>query len=276
MIILKKLYSIQKSKIDNQNTQLLEQQQELINSNQLLKNRSEQLLVSNQELERFAYIASHDLKTPLSNIISFSYLLERELKDFDNEKAHEYFQYIKKESNRMNTLIMDVLEYSTFSSKAIEREEIDLNQLIKSIIDALSIDLNKTNAEMRIANHLPIIKADKAKMYLLFKNLIENGIKYNKSEKPIVEITCSEQEDKFQFQIKDNGIGIAPKYHQNIFQMFARLHNNHEYEGTGLGLALCKKIVDGMSGDIDLISEIGRGTQFIITLDKAHFVELVH
>jgi len=274
LIILKKLYNIQKSRIDDQNTQLLGQQQELINSNQLLQKRSEQLLTSNQELERFAYIASHDLKTPLNNIISFSHLLERELKDFDNEKAYKYFHYIKNESNRMNTLIIDVLEYSKLSSEKIKNEETDLNQLIQMIVDSISEYINKKNAKVQIVNHLPIIKANNTKMYLLFKNLIENGIKYNESANPLVKIASVEKDDKLQFHIKDNGIGIAPKYHQSIFRMFFRLHNNHEYEGTGLGLALCKKILYSMGGNINIISDSRKGSQFIITLDKEHFVPI--
>jgi len=274
LLVFKKLHRIQKSRIDEQNSRLLKQQQELINSNQLLKDRSEQLMVSNQELERFAYIASHDLKTPLNNIISFSFLLERELKGFENENAHRYFHFIKEGSRKMDNLIKDVLEYSKMSSKGVKSEEIDLNLLVDSVTNSISEYINEKNAEVLITTYLPTIKANKAKMYLLFKNLIENGIKYNQSESPLVEIGCIKKRNILQFQIKDNGIGIEPKYHQSIFEMFSRLHNDSEYEGTGLGLALCKKIVNELEGRIDIISKTGVGSQFVIALDKKHFAEL--
>jgi len=171
----------------------------------------------------------------------------------------------------MNNLIKDVLEYSKVSSKNIELEEVNLNELIHSINQSISEFINKKNAEVILIGPLPIIRANKTKMYLLFKNLIENGIKYNESATPLVEIEFTEDENSIHFFIQDNGIGIPEKYHQNIFEMFSRLHRDSEYEGTGLGLALCKKIIDHLSGTIKVESQIERGTKFIISFDKKHF-----
>lgn len=274
LLVYKKIKSIQKTRIDNQNNQLLNQRMELLESNELLKQRSEQLLESNQELERFAYIASHDLKTPLNNIISFSNLLEKELGDFNNDNAHKYFSFIKSGSLKMNSLVKDVLEYSKTSSKDIEIEDIDLNLLINSINQSISEYIARKNAKVVIRKQLPIIRANRTKMYLLFKNLIENGIKYNESPTPLVEIEYNHGKDHVDIKVQDNGIGIAKKFHQNIFEMFSRLHRDNEYEGTGLGLALCKKIVDHLAGKISIQSQLEKGTQLIITLDKKYFPKL--
>lgn len=271
LLFIKKVHLLQKSKIDDQNSQLLNQQNELIKSNQLLQNRSQELLLSNQELERFAYIASHDLKTPLNNIISFSQLLERELKEVDNEKAHEYFQFMKNGSIKMNNLIKDLLEYSRMPEREMRIEDIDLNELVNSITNSISEYLNERNAAVQMVDHLPTISANRTQMYLLFKNLIENGIKYNTSTHPKVEIKFLKREEYYQFKIIDNGIGIDPKYHDKIFQMFSRLHNDRDYEGTGLGLALSKKIVDGLKGKIALKSQLGQGSEFTIKLNKKLF-----
>ncbi len=274
LLVFEKIQDLQTSTIDNQNVELLAKQEALIKSNELLQNRSEQLVSSNEELERFAYIASHDLKTPLNNIISFCGLLEKELKQNHNKKAIQYFDFIKQGSNRMDVLIKDLLEYSKMSGNEIKNEEIDLNKLVHSIVDSISVYLKQRNAKVIIENRLPSIKANRAKVYLLFKNLIENGVKYNQSPHPRIKITFIIKENIYQFYIKDNGIGIAAKYHENIFQMFSRLHTSKEYEGTGLGLALCKKIVDGLKGQIQLESERGVGSTFIITFDKKLFNEV--
>jgi len=268
LLVFIRLHNIQNSKIDNQNIRLLGQKQALVKGNKLLKHRSEQLLESNQELERFVYIASHDLKSPLHNIIGFSHLLEKELLNFNSEKAHKYFKFIKKASNKMNNIIVDVLEYTKLSSNKVRNEDIDVNKLIESIKDSISEFIKEKNGSVVIINKLPSINAERVKMYLLFKNLIENGIKYNESQNPLVEIGLEEYDKNFNFLITDNGIGIDTKFHESIFKMFSRLHNDSEYEGTGLGLALCKKIVKSLNGEIDLISKKSKGTTFIVKIPK--------
>ena len=269
------LHRIQSSIIDEQNVQLKTQKKELVEGNDLLQKRTDELLVSNNELERFAHMASHDLKTPLNNIISFSLLLEEELSKYKNEAAHQYFNFIKEGSQKMLTLIKDILEFSVNSSDKTNDEFIDLNELLDSIKSSISFYINSNNAEVVSLQQLPIMKANKTKAYLLFKNLIENGIKYNKSAKPKVTISVIEKKDRMVFKIKDNGIGISPKYQEEIFQMFTRLHNSFEYEGTGLGLALCKKIVNELDGEIRLASIPKNGSEFIVDFPKSLFTEFV-
>lgn len=268
------LHEIQKSTIDKQNALLKTQKGELVESNYLLQRRSEELVNTNQELERFAHVASHDLKTPLNNIISFSLLLEEELKDIENESVHQYFSFIKKGSQKMLDLIKNVLEFSVNSSKDDNLEWIDLNELIESITDSISEYIKSRNGEVIIGGTLPTLKGNRTKMFLLFKNLIENGLKYNKAANPKVELSVIKENGTVQFKIEDNGIGIKTKYHNEIFQMFTRLHRDIEYEGTGLGLAFCKKVVDEFDGEISLRSAPGYGSQFYIELDESHFLEL--
>lgn len=269
------LHQIQSSVIDEQNIQLKNQKKELVEGNSLLQKKTDELLISNNELERFAHMASHDLKTPLNNIISFSLLLEEELKNYKNEAAHQYFDFIKEGGQKMLKLIKDILEFSVNSSDNTKDEFIDLNELLDSIKSSISFYINSNNAEVVALQNLPIMKANKTKAYLLFKNLIENGIKYNNNSAPKVTIKVGEEKGLIIFKIQDNGIGISPKYQEEIFQMFTRLHNNFEYEGTGLGLALCKKIVNELDGEIKLNSIPKRGSEFILTFPKSRFVEYV-
>ena len=266
-----RLEKLQRTRIDNQNSLLTQQKKALTESNQLLKNQSKKLLLSNQELERFAYIASHDLKTPLSNIINFSKLLKSELKDIKNTNIHQYLSFIENGSLKMNMLIEDVLEYSKLSSDSKEDDKTNLNAILQSITNSISEYIHHKNAEVKIHGTLPTIKAHRTKMYLLFKNLIENGIKYNQSTSPTVEISVEEKALTYLFSIKDNGIGISSSYHHKIFDMFTRLHGDNQYEGTGLGLALCKKIVLSLGGSISVISEENKGAAFLIEIDKKHF-----
>ena len=243
------------------NDQLVEQvevrTQELENSNSKLKK-------SNAELERYAYIASHDLKTPLRNIISFTSLIERKVEHQNDKQLKDYLSFIKKSGRRMNILIQDLLTHSKISSsnQAVINERIDLNDLCKELINSIQQTLKERNAEIQVKNPLPVLFSNYSSFFLLFKNLIENGIKYNESEKPLVTITFEENRDTFIIYITDNGIGIEEKYFNNIWDMFSRLHNSSKYEGTGLGLATCKKIAETFNITIHVSSKLGEGTTF--------------
>lgn len=267
-----RLEALQRGRIDKQNLLLVEQKHELVESNELLKKQSQKLLLSNQELERFAYIASHDLKSPLNNIINFSSLLQSELKNTKNLKAAQYVNFIKAGSVKMNILIEDVLEYSKLSSDSVSSDKTDLNLIVQSITGSISEYIRQRNAQVSVNGTLPTIRANKTKMYLLFKNIIENGIKYNQSVSPLIEISFKKDESAYLFSIKDNGIGISKEYHHKIFDMFARLHGDSKYEGTGLGLALCKKIILSLEGEISVVSEENKGAEFRIKIDKKYFV----
>ncbi len=266
-----RLEKLQRTRIDKQNSLLQQQKQALVKSNELLKNQSKKLLLSNQELERFAYIASHDLKSPLNNIINFSNLLQSELKDTKNLRVTQYVDFIRSGSIKMNMLIEDVLEYSKLSSDSTSNDKTDLNIILQSITDSISEYIHQKNAQVKVNGPLPTIRAHRTKMYLLFKNLIENGIKYNQSVSPHIEISFKKKELTYLFSVKDNGIGISSEFHQKIFDMFSRLHAENEYEGTGLGLALCKKIVRSLDGEIFVISEENKGADFLIEIDKKYF-----
>ncbi len=264
--IYRKYADMQWDRIKGQRQTLESQKLALIESNDLLQRRTEELQESNQELERFAYIASHDLKTPLNNIISFSTLLEPQLKKLKNPEIDLYFGFIRDGSHRMNHLIKDVLEYSRLSAEVESVEALDLNATVAEINDSISQYLHDRKAVVEIQGKLPTIFANRTRIYLLFKNLIENGIKYNQSERPEVVISCQELNSQFELCFEDNGIGMEQEYLDRIFTMFTRLHTNEEYDGTGLGLSLSRKIVENIGGSISVKSEPGKGSKFCIFL----------
>lgn len=253
---------------DQLKRQVEKRTKELESSNIKLKN-------SNKELERFAYIASHDLKTPLRNIISFTGLLERRIGKAKDERIEEYFTFLKSSGNRMNSLIEDLLEYSKFSSAEGMgiSEKIDLNVLCKELLNTIQQTLLLNNAEIHITKRMPTVIANYSSIFLLFKNLIENGIKYNESDTPSVTIDFKSNEDGFSILFKDNGIGIQEEFYDKIWEMFSRLHNHSKYEGTGLGLATCQKIMDSLGGSIAVESTLGEGSIFTLRFPKSLLVD---
>ncbi len=223
---------------------------------------------SNDELERFAYIASHDLKTPLRNVVSFLNLIQRKTKKYEDKSLNEYIDIAVSGATQMNRLIKDVLEISRINANELRKEPIDLNDTIFYISNILQKQMIASDASIQ-SDYLPTIEADQTQIKQLFQNLIENGIKYNKNEQPAIKIIYEEQEHHHLFQIKDNGIGIQKDYHKKVFEMFKRLHTLSDYEGTGIGLAICKKITTLYGGKIWLQSEQGEGSSFFFTLKKA-------
>ena len=236
-----------------------ERTQELQKSNRLLQN-------SNQELERFAYISSHDLKEPLKNINSFTKLIKNESTDKGLTKIKEYANILENCSNQLNTLVSDILDYSMIKSD-LKIQSIDLNQIIEQLKSDLDSSLNIKNAII-IADNLPTIKTDKSSIYRIFKNLIENGIKYNTSKQPQVNISTQVSPEKVILVFADNGIGIDKKFHEIIFKMFKRLHNKDNYAGSGIGLSTVKAVVERLKGTIKVVSEPKNGSEFIVTLPQ--------
>jgi len=231
-----------------------------------LEKSNEELATSNEELERFSFHASHDLKTPLRNIINFSTLLEKKLTEEHSPDIHKYISFIKDGGIRMNDLIESTLEYSTQSNfqKTRLEEEIDLNQLLVEIEKSNPSLIEKGKASLVKSNDLPKIKAHKSSIFLLFQNLIENGIKYNKSEKPVITISSVSTDKFLKINVKDNGIGIPEEHRSAVFTMFSRLHNQNEYAGSGLGLSICKKIIDQLNGEIHIHGNEDEGCTFEI------------
>lgn len=242
--------------------------EELENSNAALLSTNKELTESNTELERFTFIASHDLKTPLHNMINFAGLLERKLKKEEDKEVKDYLSYILEGGKRMNMLIEDVLEFSKLSKKNTreEKKAVNLNSLTEEAKRSVSGYSEYKNAALEVPESLPTLYVNPAKVFILFKNLIENGIKYNESENPRITITHEVNHDALSIFVEDNGIGIKKEFHDRIFTMFSRLHNYSDYAGSGLGLSICKKVVEELNGKIGFTSVPGEGTVFRIDL----------
>ncbi len=238
-------------------------------SEEKLQEYASRLEKSNRELTEFAHIASHDLKAPIRGIISFSQLFERRNKAKFDDVDREYFGYIKNNAFHSAQLIDDVLNYSKIDKNLDEPVRIDIVksiEVIKMNINALIEEKNGTI----ITADLPIIMGHKSLIVQLFQNLIGNGLKYNKSEKAVVTVSSELfNRDETVFCVTDNGIGIDPEHHEKVFAMFRRLHSQSEYEGSGIGLAFCARIVATYGGEIWLESDEGKGTKVFFTLPKA-------
>ncbi len=248
-------------RVRKQNTEIVRKTHELENANLNLAR-------SNEDLERFAYITSHDLKSPLNMMISFNGLISKALKKEENPQVFQYINFIETSGKRMVQLIEDILEYSKLSNKHSsenELEVINLNDLIKEISQLIVKNPEGKSVSIE-TNHLPTLRWNHSKIFLLFKNLIENGLKYNESEHPTIKLNFTNSKGINSISIEDNGIGINKEYFDKIFVIFQRLHGQSKYEGTGLGLATCKKIVEEFKGEISLSSEEGKGTIFNIQL----------
>jgi light-regulated signal transduction histidine kinase (bacteriophytochrome) len=218
----------------------------------------------NKELKHFAFAVSHDLKTPLRNISTYLQLLKRK-NNLDTD-SNEMIDSAVKSVKHLHQLINDIFLYTSSDQINLNREEIDIKKLVHEIEERITDFKDEKNASILVPDWLPNVYMNPTHALHLFSNLIINGIKYNQSEKPVVEIAYSIVGGKVVYAVKDNGIGIQPAYHQQIFDMFKRLHSQEEYEGTGVGLSLCKKIVELYGGTIEISSDFGKGSTFSFTL----------
>lgn len=245
--------------------------EKLFKLNTQLIQQTRELSVSNAELEQFAYIASHDLQEPLRMITSFLTQLENKYKNQLDDKAHQYINFAVDGAKRMREIILDLLEYSRVGKIDYKAEWINLNELVEEIkhIHFKQIADKKAEIESEI---LPTIFAPKTPIFQIFTNLIENALKYHKPEvSPIVKIAFKDEKDKWQFSINDNGIGIEQEYFDKIFVIFQRLHTKNEYYGTGMGLAIVKKIIDNLGGEIWVESIPGKQSTFYFTIIKDNY-----
>lgn len=236
--------------------------------NRELISRTEQLAESNVELERFAYVASHDLQEPLRMVSSFLQLLKKKYDSNIDETGQSYIDFAVNGAERMKSLIKDLLEYSRLDSKPLEPTETDMAQVVQEVIYTLEDRIRQCNATVDVGP-LPIIMAHRTQMFQLMQNLVSNGLKYNKSENPVVRINALDQSDHWLFEVQDNGIGIEEKYFNKIFVIFQRLHQPGQYSGTGIGLSVCKKIVERAGGEIWVKSMPGSGSTFYFTIPKS-------
>ena len=235
-----------------------------------LTERASQLAASNTELERFAYVASHDLQEPLRMISSFLQLLERKYESQLDEKAFEYIRYAVDGADRMKRLILDLLEYSraNASNQGEPFQNVNMQEVAATVKNTFNSELEKLGATLTI-DPLPIVLGYRAQLSRLLQNLVGNALKYHQRDvPPVVEVGCNENETEWVISVKDNGIGIDPKYFDKIFIIFQRLHNRSEFSGTGIGLAICKKIAEKHGGQIWVESKIGEGSTFFVSLPK--------
>lgn len=232
-----------------------------------LRKQSYDLECSNRDLEQFAYIASHDLQEPLRTVSNYLGLIVHKFhKNTMSDEEKEYTQYILDAIKRMKDLITDVLEFSRIG-KSEDRQQVDLQELLQLLLQNLKPTIEELDAEINCSN-MPKIMANKNEIYQLFQNLIGNALKFKGGKKPIIEISSVEENDFWKFSVKDNGIGIQEEYAEKIFLIFQRLHDKNEYEGTGIGLAVCKKIVEKYGGKIWVESKSGEGSCFYFTVLK--------
>ncbi|MDC8005693.1 PAS domain S-box protein [Aureisphaera galaxeae] len=223
----------------------------------------EQLEKSNEELEEYAHIVSHDLKSPLRSIYALVNWIKEDNDEVLNEQSKENIQLIEGTLERMESLITGILNYSSINSDSLNKERIELNELLKDVMHLLYVP---DHISVNIEPNLPIISGDRTRLIQLFQNLLGNALRYSDKEKGIIDVGVKEEEDHYAFFVKDNGIGIEKKYHKKIFKIFQSL-NKHK-ESTGIGLALVKKIVELHGGDIKLESTVGEGTTFYFSLKK--------
>ncbi|WP_292388177.1 PAS domain S-box protein [Methanosarcina sp. UBA5] len=232
---------------------------------ELLKLKLEELARSNAELEQFAYVSSHDLQEPLRMIASYLQLLQRKYQGKLDDKADKYIYFAVDGASRMQNLINDLLEFSRVTTKAREFEPTDCKSVLDQVLLDLEVSIKENEASISY-DSLPVVTADPVQFTQVFQNLISNAVKFRSEKAPKIEISAEKKTDQWLFSVKDNGIGIDPKYSERIFEVFKRLHKREEYPGTGIGLSICKKIVERHGGQIWVESESGKGSIFYFTL----------
>jgi len=232
-----------------------------------LQHQTEELKASNKELERFAYVASHDLQEPLRMVSSFLHLVVKKLEGKLDDQTKQYIDFAVDGSDRMKVLIQDLLQYSRIGTNKEVISNVDCKGIMNEVRTILSVSIKESDTQL-IVHELPVVKGVHTQILQLFQNLVANAIKYHGKEKPVIEIGYKNVGRYFEFYVKDNGIGIDPKFFDRIFIIFQRLHNKSEYSGTGIGLSICKKIVEKHGGKIRVESVPGKGSIFYFSLPK--------
>jgi len=247
---------IEERKISEEKIRLLNEQ--LVENNLQLKNTIE-------ELDRFAYVASHDLQEPLRKILVFSDKIQTKYKDVIGDDMYRNLEKIVRASGRMQSLINDLLRFSRETTSNDDYSYVQLNDLVNEVLTDMEVDIEKSAAQIQVGT-LPRLWAIPSQMRQLFQNLISNAIKFRKpDEVPVIHIFADNQKKDYnRIIVQDNGIGFDPKYAEEIFMVFKRLHSYHEFEGSGVGLSICKKIIERHNGMINAESKPGTGSKFIL------------
>jgi len=232
---------------------------------QQLEERTKELERSNADLETFAFVSSHDMQEPLRMISNYMQLLKKRYEGKLDEQAHEYIEFANRGSITLQQLLRDLLAFSRITRSDFRSDAVNTKNLLQDVLKNIELELKDKNAVVQSESMLVAI-GDRNLLQLVFQNLILNGIKYNKSQQPVIKISAKHIDRAIVFCFEDNGIGIKPEHQTRIFEPFNRLHTKNEYPGTGLGLSICKKIIDRMGGKIWIESELGVGSKFYFSL----------
>ncbi|MGC2062161.1 MAG: ATP-binding protein [Thermodesulfovibrionales bacterium] len=232
-----------------------------------VEQKAQELIRSNKELEQFAYIAAHDLKGPLLVVESYIFKLQNRYQNIFDQDAKRYVGEAIDGIDRMKLLITDLLSYAKAGAQTNDRELIDCNKALQHALANLEVEIEERNASIT-GDKLPLVIAIDTQIVQLFQNLISNSIKFCREGNPRIHVSAEDKDNAWLFSVRDNGIGIAPENTVRIFEIFKRFHGGSEYSGSGIGLAICKKIIDGHAGHIWVESELGKGATFYFTVPK--------
>jgi len=239
---------------------------ELVFQNEEKAKRAAELIIANKDLEQFAYVATHDLQEPLRMISTYTQLLEQKYKDKIDQDANDYIHFAVDGAVRMQKLISDLLEFSRISTRGKSFEQVETSNILGQVISNLHLLIAENNC-LITNDDLPTVKADELQIIRVFQNLIENAVKFkNKTELPKIHISCTKHNNMYQFSVADNGIGMEMKFKESVFIIFQRLHSVKDYPGTGIGLSICKRIIERHGGAIWFESIVNEGTTFYFTI----------
>ena len=248
------------------NIELKQTQDQLKDNQETLEQYISELNRSNQELQQFAFVASHDLQEPVRKLLYYSDFLLNKYTDAMDPKGIDYLKNMQLASHRMRNLIQDLLVFSQINKEQIAFKEVDLNNVLNEAQQDLEIAIEEKGVLLNISS-MPVVKGDERMIRQLFENIISNAIKYSKvNVSPVIDITCQQNGSFYELAFKDNGIGFNEKYLPQMFTLFQRLHNRDSFDGTGLGLAICRKITDLHSGKIWATGKEGEGATFYVSL----------
>jgi light-regulated signal transduction histidine kinase (bacteriophytochrome) len=240
-------------------------QQQIEQSNQDLQRRAAELVEANTQLEQFAYVASHDLQEPLRMVTSYLQLIEKRYKDKLDADGEEFIGFAVDGAMRMKRMIDGLLAYSRVSTRSQPLEPINCEDLLAQTLSNLQVAIQERDA-LITHDPLPTVMADGTQMMAVFQNLVGNAIKFHAGRQPHIHISAERRKDEWLFSVCDNGIGIAPEHSERIFAIFSRLHTQATYPGTGIGLAICKKVVERHGGRIWVESRPGEGSTFLFSI----------